>query len=396
MRILQAVSFFSPMRGGGVIAVVYQLSRALAERGHEVTVYTSDFELDRTYVESLGGVTVRPFRSYLSLGGRPLLMPGMIRGAREELRGFDVIHMHECRGFPNIVLRHYARRCGVPYIVDAHGAAARTSRGGVKWLVDGVVGRRILTDATQVIAETELGAKEYLDAGVNDERITILYPPFPVEDYAYVPPPGAFRKTLGIGDEKLILFLGRIASIKGVGFLVEAFHDLAMERDDVLLVIIGSDDGYQATLERRVAELGISGKVILAGYLGGRDKQSALIDAAMLVQPSKYEQGLAWASIEAVLCHTPIIVSKDTGAAEDALRMNAGYLVEYGNRQELKDTMRYILENPREAAVNTQRARGYVMTHLSMEKKVEEYERLYHTVMNRACGQTGAPERGYE
>ena len=41
MKILQVVPFFTPKRGGSVTAP-YNLSKHLAERGHEVTVDTID------------------------------------------------------------------------------------------------------------------------------------------------------------------------------------------------------------------------------------------------------------------------------------------------------------------------------------------------------------------
>ena len=71
MKILQVVSLLSPRRGGGVASTVYELSKAVAQRGHEVTIFTSDFELDREYINSLDGVKVFTFHSYFRLGNRP-------------------------------------------------------------------------------------------------------------------------------------------------------------------------------------------------------------------------------------------------------------------------------------------------------------------------------------
>ncbi len=383
MRILQVVSFFSPQRGGGVIAVVYQLSRALARRGHDITIYTSDFELDQEYVDSLSGVRVRPFTSYLGLGGRPLLMPGALKQARAELKDFDIIHTHECRSFLNMVVHHYAHRYSVPYIVDAHGAAARKSHSRIKWFVDVLAGRRILQDACRVIAETELGAAEYRGAGVPQDRITILYPPFPVEDYSHLPQPGLFRERFGIGAKHIILYLGRINWIKGLDFLVESFHHLIQRRDDTVLAIVGSDDGYQSTLKKKIDDLKLSDKVLFVGYLGGVEKQAALVDADIMAQPSVYEQGLPWAAIEAVLCDTPIIVTRNTGADEDMKRMNGRYVVEYGNKEELSAVMQHILDNPDESAAETQKIKDYIMANLSMQKKVEEYERIYTSCLEQ-------------
>ncbi len=382
MKILQVVSFFSPTRGGGVIAVVYQLAKALRQRGHEVTIYTSNFELDREYIESLQGVKVHPFHHYLSLNGRPLLTPGVLSSARRELRNFDIIHMHESRTFANIALHHYALKYGIPYIVDAHGSA-RKSKSKLKWLIDVFFGRRILRDASMVIAETEVGAAEYREAGVIQDRIVTFYPPFPVEDYSSLPLLGRFRKRFNIKEKHIILFLGRINWIKGLDFLVESFYELSRQRDDVILAIVGSDDGHKSALETMIDKLNLSDKVLFAGYLDGEEKQSALVDAAVMVQPSVYEQGLPWASVEAILCDTPIIVSKGTGADEDVIRMDAGYLVEYGNTAEFGDTVQKILDNPAEAASITQKAKDYIMANLSMQKKVEEYERIYATCLKQ-------------
>jgi len=173
------------------------------------------------------------------------------------------------------------------------------------------------------------------------------------------------------------MFLGRINRIKGLDFLVESFYELYKQRDDIILAVVGSDDGYKAELDKLIAGLNLADKVVFTGYLDGEEKREALVDAAMMIQPSVYEQGLPWASLEAVLCGTPIAVTRNTGAAEDALRMGAGYLVEYGNKDELRDAIQFILNNPAEAAANTAKAKSYILANLSMQKKVEEYEKIY-------------------
>ena len=96
----------------------------------------------------------------------------------------------------------------------------------------------------------------------------------------------------------------------------------------------------------------------------------------MVVQTSRYEQG-AWAPIEAVLCGTPIIVSDNSGAGEDVRRMDAGYLVEFGNVGDLAGKIEHVLDRPEEARAKARAAAAYVTEHLSMDKCVVEYERLY-------------------
>ena len=380
MKILHVFDFFSP-HGGGTVDVVYKLSRALAKRRHEVTIYTSDFKLDREYINSLPEVNVRPFHCISSLAGF-YLIPGMVMETKRHLKDFDVIHLHSARSFQNIVIHRYAKKYGIPYVLDTHGSLPRTVTGGgefkpmLKRQFDIAFGNRILRDASRLIAETEVGVKEYIQFGASKNKIALIPPPFDTEWFSKLPPPGLFRKKYGLPDKKMVMFLGRIHLIKGLSFLVESFNELSESRDDVILVIAGNDDGYQSTLENEIAELNSSDKVLFTGFLGGHDKLSALVDADVVVQTSVYEYGTG-VPYEAVLCGTPIVVSKNTGCGENVEKIDAGYLVKYGDKKELKDVLQRILNNPVEAKRKALRAKEYIKANLSVEKVIEKYENLY-------------------
>ena len=384
MKILQIFDFFSP-HGGGTVDLVYRLSRALAKRGHEITIYTSDYKLDLEYINSLPEVNVRLFHCISSLAGF-YLMPGMVMETRRRLRDFDIIHLHSARSFQNIVIHHYAKKYGIPYVLDTHGSLPRavTGEGMLKPMLkrqfDIAFGKRILRDAHRLIAETEVGVKEYIQFGASEDNVTLIPPPFDTEWFSKLPPSGLFRKKYGISEKKIVMFLGRINRIKGLSFLLESFNELSKLRDNAILVIVGNDDGYQSTLESEMAELNLSDKVLLTGFLGGQDKLSALVDADVFVQTSVYEQG-AWAPFEAVLCDTPIIVSSNSGAGEDVKKIDAGYLVEYGNRSDLRDKIQYVLDNPIEAAEKTRKAKEYLKANRSFAKEVEQYEDLYKEIV---------------
>lgn len=375
MRILQAFDMFSLPHGGGTVALVYQLSNTLMQRGHEVVIYTSDFELDREYINSLQGVMVCPFHCWSSLA-RFYLIPGMIWETKRNLNDFDIIHQHCHRSFQNIVIHHYAKKYGIPYVLDAHGSTPRAGKKRLKWLFDVTFGYKILRDASRVIAETEVGVNEYKELSVNPNKIVLITPPFAIDEFSHLPPPDTFRRKYKIKEKHIILFLGRIHWIKGIDFLVESFYELIQDKNDVILVIVGSDDGYKSTLVELIAKLNLSDKVLFTGFLSGDDKLSALVDADMLVQTSRYEQGTG-VPFEAVLCNTPIIVSKNTGSSENVSRIDAGYLIEFGNKYVLKDSMQKILDDPTEALDKTQKAKEYIVKNLSLKKNIKKYENIY-------------------
>jgi len=383
MKVLHVFDLFTP-HGGGTVDLLYKITRAMALRGHEVTIYAGDYDIDPEYIASLPEVRVCLFRCLSHLGGF-YFMPGIIRGFRDNLKQFDIVHLHTTRSFQNIVAHHYAKKYAIPYVLDAHGSLPRAVPGerGVKWLLkwlfDIFFGNRIVRDASKVVAETQVGINEYADFGVEAERVVLIPPPFDTDAFSQLPPEGLFRKQYQLGDKQVFMFLGRIHWIKGIDFLVASFAELAKTNADAVLVIVGNDDGYKATLEELIDKLGIVDKVLFTGFLGGDDKLAALVDADAVIQTSRYEQG-AWAPFEAVLCGTPIIVSSNSGAGEDVRKIDAGYLVEYGNISDLKGKMEYVISNRAEARDKTRKAKEYIIGNMSIEKGIEKYENLYKSI----------------
>jgi len=305
-----------------------------------------------------------------------------VGAVKENLKGFDVIHMHCFRSFQNIILRHYAQKYGVAYILDQHGSLPRLAAGEtgykwiLRWLFDIIFGDRILRKAARVIAQNDFAIREYRRFGVEDERIVLIPLFFPVEDFTDLPSPGAFRKQYGIVEKQVIMSFGRINRIKGLDFLVESFYELSRSRQDIVLVIVGPDDGYQGKLKSLVSKLNLGERVLFTGFLGGQDKLAALVDADVVVQPSRYEQA-AWAPIEALLCGTPVIVSSNSGSGEDVSRMGAGYLVDYGDKDQMVQALQAILDDPAKAKEKVNRAKECIAKNLCFSKKIEDYERLY-------------------
>lgn len=395
MRILQIVGGFIPAKFGGTQAVCYSLSKELVKKGHEVTVYTTDADVgsrlaDVDGVKYVDGIKVRYFKNLNNLMAykyKVVLPLGMGSIVSKEISNYDVIHLHNFRNYQNIVMHRYALRHGIPYVLDTHGSLPRIHGGkGFKWLLrclfDIAFGNRILRDAGKAIAETEVGVDEYKAFNIGQDKIALISPPFPTDEFADLPPRGLFRQKYGIGEKPVIMFLGRIHWIKGLDFLTESFHELTKVNDDAVLVIVGPDDGCQAHLEELITKLRIADRVLFTGFLGGEEKLSALVDADMVIQTSVYEQG-AGVPFEAVLCNTPIIVSSNSGAGEDVKKIDAGYLVEYGNKLELRNMIQCVLSNPAEVHARTQKAKEYIETNLSMTSGVEKYREVYTEITER-------------
>lgn len=380
MRILQVAPRFSLEHGGGGVVIISSLVKELAKREHDVLVYASDFgywHKPDFWVEWINDFRLCLFRCSVNIATLHIT-PNLCKVAHDDLRygNYDVIHMQGCRTFQNIVVRHYAKKYGIPYIVDAHGFPVE----GTFWrklfirLFDALFANRIVRDAAFCIAETQIGVEEYKRAGVDESKIVVIPCPYDLSIFDSLPRRGQFKRKNRLGRRRIVLYLGGLEYIKGLDFLVKSFAKL--NRDDTVLVLVGSDGGYEKTLRTMVKDLGIEDRVLFTGYLGGTDKLEALVDADVAVFPSRAEQGLPFAALEAIMCDTPVIVADGTGAAEDIKRMGCMGVAEFRGEVPLAFCMSLYLETtPTQACVK--QAQAYIKKNLSMAERVKDYEKLY-------------------
>ncbi|MGB9623131.1 MAG: glycosyltransferase, partial [Candidatus Bathyarchaeia archaeon] len=270
LRILQVVPYFPPAYAfGGPVKVAYQISRELAKRGHKVTVYTTDAKdfnsrLETCFNETVHGVRVYYFRNISLMLVRKLKLfvtPKLIPVAKETLKEFDLVHLHEYYTFQNAIIRGPAKKQGIPYVLQAHGSLPKVgSWRRLKQLYDVFFGYRILRGASKVIALSNVEAEQYRSMGIPEEKIAIIPNGIDLSEYANLPPKGSFRKKFNIPDDrKIILYLGRVHKIKGIDFLIRAYAHLRneMKFKDAILVIAGPDDGYFEEAKALANSLGV-------------------------------------------------------------------------------------------------------------------------------------------
>jgi len=328
MRILQVIPVFSAGFGGPV-SVVRSISKELAKR-HEVVVYTTtaldsrrDVESSSFEVESDGYQVVYFPRIFTSVGFN--ISPAMAKGLDETLSEYDIVHLHSWRHFQDMIVHHYAKKYGVPYVLQAHGSLPRiVAKQKLKWMYDVLFGCRLLRDSSKVIALSQREVQQYKAAGVSEKRISVIPNGIDLSEYANLPPKGSFRKKFDIDDEqRIVLYLGRIYKSKGLDLLAEAFSIISKTIDKVTLVVVGPDDGYSSTFSRLISNLCIKEKVLLAGFVEGRDKLAALVDSEVFVTPCFH--GFPVTFLEALLTDCPIVTTSDE---LDWVHNNVGYVVE--------------------------------------------------------------------
>ncbi|MGQ0732796.1 MAG: glycosyltransferase [Acidobacteriota bacterium] len=365
MRILQVTSYYEDAWAyGGIPRVAGATARALAYRGHDVTVCTTDAcsadsrLASRTAPPPTGAPTPHlqaihasavDVRVFSNLSNRlayhlQFFTPrGMNRYLEAHAGDFDIAHLHGCHHLPGAFASRHLRRAGVPYVQTTHGTAPYIERRRVaKRVFDLTVGRGVLQGAARVIAVSDSERDQLLEFGVPADAIRVIPNPIELHHFGRTVP-NEFRRRVGLDRQTpLVMYLGKFTPRKRLDVLVKAFA--ALDRPDARLVIAGNDMGYANTLQAHLAEFGVADRTLLPGLLVGHDRLAALADADVVAYPSEQEVfGLV--PVEALLCGTPVIVANDSGCGYVVGQAGGGLLVDPGSVDQLRVALSRVLDD---------------------------------------------------
>jgi glycosyltransferase involved in cell wall biosynthesis len=398
MRILNVTETYAPfLEFGGPPVKVRALSEGLARRGHQVTVLTADWGLEKrlqTQEEKIAAdrspfgwrqiengvqaIYVPTWLRYRSVSWNPAVK----RYCRARLQNFDVVHIFGLYDLMGPAVAAAARKLGLPYVLEPIGMFVPIVRNlWLKRMYHAVWGRRLLKGASAVIATSEQEAEELVAGGLPRTRVVLRRNG--VEMPEAWPERGAFRTAHGISaEEKVVLFLGRLSAKKSPDLLLRAFGELSGRSMGIpmTLVFAGPDEsGVKAELDRMATELGVRRKVQFAGAIFGEAKWAAYRDADVFVLPSQNEN-FGNTAAEAVAAGTPVIVTEQCGIAP-LLRDEAGLVVRH-DAAALSNALERILS---EAQLHARLAAGCaaVTSRLGWDEPVRDMETLYTTLASR-------------
>lgn len=165
--------------------------------------------------------------------------------------------------------------------------------------------------------------------------------------------PARYRKDTRDGTRAL--FVGRLATVKGVPVLLEALAALGSHAPHLTLI---GDGPERAALEEEATRRGLSDRVSFAGYRSQDEVAEALARADLFILPS-FAEGLPVVLMEALAAECCAIATRIAGIPELVEDRVTGRLVPPGDAVALADTIRDVLADPeaREAMGRAGRAR---------------------------------------
>jgi len=324
---------------GGIERAVKYLAEEQAKRGHEVTVITSNVDVDNSpKEETINGVNVVRLRS------RKLLYNDLTMPNEEPpIEGVDIIHAHSQNSLFSVTVSEKLKS-RVHGKVAFHFMAVDAFRDHPNFLIRFIApyyGRRNTRKALE-IADLPL-VRSIRDLEILREKCCVEaeYLPDAVPDYYFIAEkadPDEFREKFGIKQEKIFLFIGRIHKLKGPHILVKALKYVG---EDIVAVFIGPDGGYLKETLDLAERLGIRDRVYYLGYVDEEVKIRALDSAIALVLPSlaNYVEVYPMVISEAWAREKPVIASMVGGILYRIKQDVNGVLVDPSDPKMLAEAM---------------------------------------------------------
>lgn len=373
MNILQTPVRFYPAIGG-VETVVLGLSRALAQRGHNVHVLTSD--QPSAQPTALDGIRITRLRTAAKLANTNITPALPIWLAREK---FDIVHTHLPTPWSADWSAWVGRVRGKAVVTSFYNdIVGRGAAGAFARAYNATAFKMLLRASHRLITLTPdhisspisplrnaLGKTSLLKAGIDTAQF------FPMPELRQ-PNTVSF---LAVMDE--------FHRYKGLDVLLRAMAQLPAQKQARLRV--GGQGALREEYERMAAGLGLAESVEFLGRLPDAGLAPFFNQSSLFVLPSTSgaQEGYGLVALEAMACGVPVITTTEAGLAPIARQANAALVVPAGDPAALAEAIGRVLSDPALAAQLGANGLALIQNKFSWAAIAQDYEAVYAEAM--AC-----------
>jgi len=382
MKILLALTYYRPHISGLAI-YVERLAYALANRGHQVSVLTSQYDRSLQRDELVDGVRIIrvPVAFRVSKG---VVMPTIGIEASRQVRAHDVLSLHLPQlDAAGIALR--GRLMRRPTLLTYH-CDLRLPEGAVNAVANLVVNlanRAAAAFAHGVVAYTEDYAlhSPYLSRYM--KKLHVISPPVEVhhaDEQAVADFVRRHRRT----DGPAIGMAARLATEKGVEYLLQSLPRI-LERypkAEVLFVgqhenVLGEAD-YARSLKPLLERFGEHWQFL--GMLDAPAMSAFYRACDVTVLPSvNATESFGLVQIEAMMCGTPAVASNLPGVRQPVLMTGMGKIVPLRDAEALAQAVLEVLDNRK----SFQGDPAAIAERFSPDRTAEHYEEVFIELLDR-------------
>lgn len=368
---MKLVHVLAPATFGGLERVVHALAIGQQERGHDVHV---TMLLEPGVAEPLIATQLRDHGVLVTavvLPGRAYLT--QLRTLETHLVRFapDVIHTH---GYlPDVLSTLLMPRISAGRLSTVHGFVGNTRRGRLyEWLQC-----RCYRWIDAVAVSKKLG-RDLIQRGVSGNHVHVI-----ANAAVSIENPlsrEAARERLGVpADAFSIGWVGRVSREKGLDVLIDALP--AIGELHAYLTVLG-DGPERARLSERANGLANSTHVSWSGVVADAARLLRAFDVLVI---SSRTEGTPMTLLEAMGAGVPIVTTS-VGGIPDVVSDDEAILVPSEDSAALAAAIRSVHDDPAAAAERARRAAARLAAAFSTEHWLDQYDKLYATIVARSAG----------
>lgn len=378
MKILQFVPYFLPYPGGQE-RYIYNLSKYLVKKSHEVHIITSNFPKSKKF-EEIEGITVERYNPLARPLRNPIVPKFLLIPKR--FKEFDVIHVHNEHAFSSMIAAYAKKKQNFPLVLTNHGKlifgnyiADKIERTYMKH-----VGKRIfeMSDAIVVNSESDKNFVASI-APKAFERVYVLHnaiDPRSLEE--------KLKKANAMNFDEIksdfkVLYVGVLVKRKGVEWLIKAMKIIREKTSyDIKCILVGNGP-EKRYFENLVRRYDLSDTVIFTGRVSDEKLMWLYNNSDIFVLPSLSEV-CTTSILEAMYFGLPVIAT-DIPGNRDHFK-DVAILVPPKDDKSLASSILRLLKNEDLAKQLSKAGRKLVEKKYTWNKVAKEYEKLYTKIID--------------
>lgn len=386
MKIAHVVTYVSPDGAfGGPVRVALGQAAALAERGHDVTVYAAAPPA-LAGTSSVDGYTLKTFPARRLAPGKgfaAMAAPQLTRALRADAATFDIAHVHLARDLVTLPAARQFKLARVPYVAQPHGMIDASDNPLAKPL-DTIATRPLLRGARMILTLT--------DREVHD--ITAIEPSArtaPISNGIRIDELVPYE-----GRENTVLFLARLHPRKRPLAFVEMAKGLKDTLPTTRFVLAGPDEGEGAAVRAAIADATMGNRLEWIGAVSPENTEALLASARAYVLPA-FGEVFPMTILESLRVGTPVVTTDSLGIAGECERFGAALITD-GSPGELAKAVTRVLVADAEPSRLRAGGQSFLREKLDIARVAETLEALYvdqvRAVSRPGHGSSGPIPRG--
>ncbi len=381
MNILLISDVYFP-RVNGVSTSIRTFTEQLQKLGHSVHLIAPDYGIE---TEDEAWITRVPARSIYFDPEDKLMKYGEVLRLLPSLKSknFDLVHIH------TPFIAHFAglkiaKKLALPLLETYHTFFEDYLHHYLPWIpkfaaksLARFISKKQCNQLDAIIAPSQPMLDVLCSYGVTVSAEVIATG---LQDNSFAEADGdAFRQKYKIPlSKQMLLYVGRVAHEKNIGFLLKVAKQLSVQQSEILLVITGEGPA-EHSLHQQVYALGIEKNVQFIGYLDRNTELNACYKAAdIFVFASKSEtQGLVL--LEAMAQGTPVVAIAELGTASILIEGQGAHIATE-NELVFAEKINDLLSNSLARSILGEVGKSYALKHWSASAKAEQMLNFYRTV----------------